>query len=78
MTTTYSRDYWENALSDLKLEGRHVIDGEYRDALSGETFIRKRPMDGKPGAVLARGGVGDIDLAVASARAAFESGVWRR
>ncbi|MBW9087130.1 aldehyde dehydrogenase [Rhizobium wenxiniae] len=78
MTKTYSRDYWEEALSGLKLEGRHFISGEYRDALSGETFIRTRPMDGKPGAVLARGGAADIDLAVTSARAAFENGIWRR
>jgi acyl-CoA reductase-like NAD-dependent aldehyde dehydrogenase len=78
MTTTYTRDYWESALSSLKTDGRLFIEGDYRPALSGETFTRPRPMDGKPGTPLARGVVADIDVAVASARAAFESGVWRR
>ncbi|KQQ70592.1 aldehyde dehydrogenase [Rhizobium sp. Leaf321] len=78
MTTTYTRDYWESALSTLKLEGRLFIGGDYRPALSGETFTRPRPMDGKPGTPLARGVGADIDTAVGSARAAFESGVWRK
>jgi len=78
MSRTYSRTYWENALSALKPEGRHFIDGGYRAAASGRTFTRLRPMDGKPGAELARGEQVDIDVAVASARAAFESGIWRK
>lgn len=77
MTKQYTRDYWENVLSGLKPEGRHFIDGAFADAASGQTFTRPRPMDGKPGAVLARGNAVDIDRAVASARTAFASGVWR-
>ncbi|TDK34517.1 aldehyde dehydrogenase [Rhizobium deserti] len=77
MTKTYTRDYWEDALSAIKLEGRHFIDGEYRTAASAQTFTHIRPMDGQPGAELARGGAEDIDLAVASARDAFEAGIWR-
>ncbi|AGB72704.1 MULTISPECIES: aldehyde dehydrogenase family protein [Rhizobium] len=78
MTKNYTRDYWENVLSGLKPEGRHFINGVHRAAASGETFTRIRPMDGKPGAELARGNAADVDAAVASARAAFESGVWRK
>ncbi|SOC43516.1 gamma-glutamyl-gamma-aminobutyraldehyde dehydrogenase [Rhizobium subbaraonis] len=77
MTTRYSRDYWEKLLAGLRLEGRHFIDGDYRMSLSGETFTRIRPMDGRPGGVLSRGNAADIDAAVAAARAAFASGVWR-
>ncbi|KGD87562.1 aldehyde dehydrogenase family protein [Rhizobium sp. YS-1r] len=77
MTGIYTRDYWEKKLSTLTLEGRHFIDGEYRASTSGQTLTRVRPMDGKPGAELARGNAADIDAAVAVARAAFESGVWR-
>ena len=78
MTKTYTRAYWESALSAIVLEGRNFIDGEYRAALSGETFTRMRPMDGQPGAKLARSLAADVDAAVASARAAFASGVWRK
>ncbi|MGO4564579.1 aldehyde dehydrogenase family protein [Rhizobium sp. 2YAF20] len=78
MTKEFNRDYWEKVLSELKLEGRHFINGKYRTSASGETFTRVRPMDGKPGAVLARGNAADIDVAVAAGRAAFESGVWRK
>ncbi|MDL2406307.1 aldehyde dehydrogenase [Rhizobium calliandrae] len=78
MTKNYTRDYWEGVLSGLKLEGRHFIDGAYRASSSGATFTRSRPMDGRPGAEMARGNAADVDAAVAAARAAFESGVWRR
>ncbi len=73
----YTRDYWEKALASQKLEGRCFINGAHRAAVSGKTFARTRPMDGRPGAVLVRGEAADIDAAVVSARQAFESGVWR-
>ncbi len=77
MTTHLSRDHWEKLLAGLTLEGRHFIDGEFRPSVSGETFTRIRPMDGRPGGTLSRGNAADVDAAVASARAAFASGVWR-
>ncbi|MDQ0317874.1 gamma-glutamyl-gamma-aminobutyraldehyde dehydrogenase [Pararhizobium capsulatum DSM 1112] len=77
MTASYTRDYWEKALSALAINGQHFIDGQSVAAASGRTFTRTRPMDGKPGAMLQRGDAADIDRAVASARAAFASGVWR-
>ncbi|NRP69478.1 Aldehyde dehydrogenase PuuC [Ensifer psoraleae] len=78
MTQEYTRAYWENLLAGLKPEGRHFIDGAHRPSASGATFMRARPMDGKPGAELARGDSGDVDAAVAAARAAFGSGIWRK
>ncbi|MEZ2129923.1 MULTISPECIES: aldehyde dehydrogenase [unclassified Sinorhizobium] len=77
MATEYTHKYWENLLSGLKPEGRHFIAGEHCASLSGRTFKRIRPMDGRPGAELARGNSDDIDAAVSAARAAFQSGVWR-
>ncbi len=77
MTTHYTRAHWEDRLATLTPEGRLFIDGRHETATSGETFTRIRPMDGQPGAVLARGTAVDIDRAVTSARQAFASGVWR-
>ncbi|MBB3976827.1 gamma-glutamyl-gamma-aminobutyraldehyde dehydrogenase [Rhizobium azooxidifex] len=77
MTTQLSRDHWEKVLAEVRLEGRHFIDGAFRPSLSGETFTRIRPMDGKPGGTLARGNAADIDAAVSAARAAFDAGTWR-
>jgi acyl-CoA reductase-like NAD-dependent aldehyde dehydrogenase len=51
------------------------IHGESVDARSGSTFLADNPYTQTPWAVLADGGPEDIDLAVASARAAFE-GEW--
>ncbi|MFF4260776.1 MULTISPECIES: aldehyde dehydrogenase family protein [Streptomyces] len=53
------------------------VDGTWRGALSGETRDILDPADGQPFAVVAEGGAADADAAVASARAAFDSGVWR-
>ncbi|MCF3639391.1 aldehyde dehydrogenase family protein [Rhizobium sp. TRM95111] len=77
MGTQYTRTYWEALLASLRLEGRHFIDGAHRPSRSGLTITRPRPMDGAAGPVLARGDAADVDAAVAAARAAFASGVWR-
>jgi len=52
------------------------VGGKWRDARDGRTLDVVSPIDGRPIATIARGGAADIDDAVASARAAFESGVW--
>jgi len=77
MSEQHSRAYWEERLAGLSLARGHFIDGRAVRAVSGRTFTRTRPMDGAPGAVLAQGDAADIDRAVASARRAFASGVWR-
>ncbi|GAB3365113.1 aldehyde dehydrogenase [Modestobacter lapidis] len=51
------------------------IGGKTVDALSGKTFESQNPYTGKPWARLADGSPEDVDLAVASARAAFD-GEW--
>ena len=54
------------------------IDGEFRDATSGETFVTENPATGQPLANVASGGAADVDTAVRAARAAFDDGCWSR
>jgi aldehyde dehydrogenase (NAD+) len=56
---------------------RILIDGQWVEAQSGQTFATFNPATGKPIAHIADGGAEDIDRAVAAARRAFE-GPWRR
>lgn len=53
-----------------------LIDGEWRDSLSGATFATINPATEQRIAEVAAGDAADIDLAVAAARKAFESGDW--
>jgi len=54
------------------------IDGAFVDARSGETFDTYTPATGQVLASVAACGREDVDVAVRSARAAFEQGSWRR
>jgi acyl-CoA reductase-like NAD-dependent aldehyde dehydrogenase len=56
---------------------RLVIGGEAVDAASGKTFPVVNPATEEELAAVAEGEAADIDRAVASARAAFESDAWR-
>jgi aldehyde dehydrogenase (NAD+) len=55
-----------------------LIDGKTTAAVSGETFESHNPATGELLATVAKGGKADIDLAVAAARRAFDSGPWGR
>ncbi|RVD32791.1 aldehyde dehydrogenase family protein, partial [Mesorhizobium sp. M4A.F.Ca.ET.020.02.1.1] len=64
----------------VPIDGRHrkmLIDGKWRDAASGRTFETRNPATGAVIGTVPRSGAGDIDLAVAAARRAFE-GPWSR
>ncbi len=63
----------EKFLSDKK---KLYIGGKWLDSKSGKTFDVEDPATGKTIATCAAGGNEDIDLAVSSARAAFDSGKW--
>jgi acyl-CoA reductase-like NAD-dependent aldehyde dehydrogenase len=65
-------------VAGLDIRNRAFIDGEYVDALSGETFDNVSPVTGETIVQVAAGDTADIDRAVKGARAAFESGVWSR
>ncbi len=54
------------------------IDNAWRPAVSGRTLPMIAPAEGVAFASIAAGGREDVDLAVASARRAFEDGAWGR
>ncbi|MBM7087094.1 aldehyde dehydrogenase [Streptomyces sp. S12] len=66
----------EKRFAGLALPTRIHLDGQDADAVDGATFDRVSPRDGTVIARVSAGGEKDIDRAVASARRAFESGVW--
>ena len=55
-----------------------LIDGHFRDSLSGKTFATVNPATEEVIAEVAEGDKADIDLAVKAARKAFDSGPWRK
>jgi len=67
---------WQAAAKALRIDGRAFINGRSVDALSGETRPTFNPGNGKELAQVAYCGIEDAELAIASARAAFASGVW--
>ena len=67
---------WHERAAALRIDGRAVIDGQRRDAASGEAFACVSPIDGRVLTQAARGRGADIDAAVASARAAFNDRRW--
>ena len=68
-------DYVELA-KGLSYPGQCLIDGKWVGAASGATFDTINPNDGALLAKLPACDASDVDAAVKSARAAFESGVW--
>jgi len=67
---------WHDRAQALRIDGRAVIAGERRDAASGATFDCRSPIDGRLLGAVARCGQADIDMAVASARTAFDDARW--
>jgi aldehyde dehydrogenase (NAD+) len=55
-----------------------LIDGKWRDSVSGKTFETMNPATEEVIANVAEGDAADIDLAVKAARKAFDSGPWRK
>ena len=60
------------------LQTKILIDGKWRDALSGKTFETINPATEEVIAEVAEGDHADIDLAVTAARKAFDTGPWRK
>ena len=67
-----------DAVAALDIRTGVFVDGEYVDAVSGETFDCVSPITGETVAQVAAGDAADVDKAVRGARAAFDSGVWSR
>jgi acyl-CoA reductase-like NAD-dependent aldehyde dehydrogenase len=73
-----SASTWHERAGSLVPGTQAFIGGRYVDAASGATFTRVNPANGQPLAHVTACDARDIDLAVAAARSAFESGVWAK
>lgn len=62
----------------LARAGKMLIDGQWTEAASGESFETRDPATGRLIGRVAAGGAEDVDRAVAAARRALESGPWGR
>jgi acyl-CoA reductase-like NAD-dependent aldehyde dehydrogenase len=67
---------WAQRATELRLDGRAVVDGQRLSAVDGQTFAKHSPIDGRLLTGVVRGQAADIDRAVRSARAAFEDRRW--
>ncbi len=65
-----------SAAQFLSTPKKLLINGEFVDAASGQTFVTINPATEEKLTDIARGGVEDIDRAVTAARQAFEHGSW--
>jgi acyl-CoA reductase-like NAD-dependent aldehyde dehydrogenase len=77
MSTPIQPD-WRSKAAALTLDARAFIHGQRVDAAAGEHFAVISPIDGKALANAARCRAEDVDRAVKSARAAFDSGAWSK
>ena len=66
------------ALDRVAVRCGAFINGKFQPARSGETLPVVTPIDGSEIARLAACDAGDVETAVAAARASFEKGVWRK
>ncbi|OMC01720.1 aldehyde dehydrogenase PuuC [Mycobacterium sp. NS-7484] len=69
---------WTRLAAEITPRTEAFIDGKYRPARSGATFDSINPATGELIAPVAAGDTEDVDAAVASARAAFDTGVWSK
>ncbi|WJS87122.1 aldehyde dehydrogenase [Paracoccus sp. TOH] len=74
----WSAAEWHKRAETFSFETRMFIDGTFRAGLDGGIYTSINPATGAPVAEVARGSAVDVDLAVATARRAFNSGAWSR
>lgn len=68
---------WTDLASKLNYRNQLFIDGKFVSAQSGRTFDAISPIDQKILTSISAAQSEDVDLAVKSAKKAFDSGVWR-
>jgi len=78
MAELLSKDQYAAIAAELQMPTKAFIDGEFRDAISGRTFVTTNPATGKQLAEVAACDVQDVDLAVAAAKRVFEAGTWSK
>ena len=69
---------WHQRANIVRPDGRAFISGERCAALELQTFEHRSPIDGRSLSQVSRCLASDVDVAVRSARRAFEDGRWSR
>lgn len=77
MSNVQTLAFWQAKADALRPEGRAFINGQYVDALDGDTFDCVSPINQRVLTPVASCKEADVNRAVQAARAAFETGVWR-
>jgi len=78
MAELLSKAQYAAIAAELRFPTQAFIDGSFRDAVSGRTFASNNPATGERLADIAACDAEDVNLAVASARLAFEDGRWSK
>jgi hypothetical protein len=63
MAELLSKEQYAAIAADLQLRTKAFIDGEFRDAISGRTFVTTNPATGKQLAEVAACDVNDVNVA---------------
>ncbi|TBV14351.1 aldehyde dehydrogenase [Stutzerimonas kirkiae] len=74
----YTLNDWRQRAAQQRFISQAIIDGAPRAASSGATFAVTNPASGQTLAPVAACDAADVELAVQSARRAFEAGTWSR
>ncbi len=67
---------WTERARVATFDGRSFVGGKRVASVTGQTFDKSSPIDGRKLGAVTRGQQADVDAAVASARQAFEDGRW--
>lgn len=78
MTDLLTHDEYKAIAHGLSFPNAAFIDGAWRPAASGKTFIAENPATGEALCEIAYCGAEDVDFAVSKAREAFDDGRWSK
>ena len=78
MAELLNKEQYAAIAAELQLRTQAFIDGEFRDAICGRTFVTTNPATGKQLAEVAACDVNDVNVAVAAAKRVFEEGTWSK
>ncbi|MDT1064470.1 aldehyde dehydrogenase [Paracoccus sp. CPCC 101403] len=78
MADLLTNEEYKAIAASLDFPRNAFIDGGFRPAISGATFVSSNPATGERLAEIAACDARDVDLAVAKAREAFDDGRWSR
>ncbi|MEL7098889.1 MAG: aldehyde dehydrogenase family protein [Pseudomonadota bacterium] len=73
-----TREEYQSIAASIEAPTGAFIDGSFRPAMSGKTFVSTNPATGEKIAEVAACDARDVDLAVQKSREAFEDGRWSR